>query len=98
MSPGEPACPLILPVQETETTRADTFVELLRRAGGVWILGGFPERLVEAYLGTRTERFTGVLASGPIGRGPSEFSVPEVGATRRLSLDATRSQRDWKSF
>jgi cyanophycinase len=35
---------------------AESFVEPLQRATGVWILGGFPERLVDAYLGTRTER------------------------------------------
>src|SRR5262249_12913643 len=31
-------------------------VEPLRKATGVWILGGFPENLVKSYLGTRTER------------------------------------------
>jgi cyanophycinase len=31
------------------------FVEPLQSATGVWILGGFPERLVQSYLGTRTE-------------------------------------------
>ena len=35
---------------------ADSFVEPLRKATGVWMLGGFPENLVHAYLGTKTER------------------------------------------
>ena len=35
---------------------SDAFVEPLRKATGVWILGGFPERMVKAYLGTKTER------------------------------------------
>jgi cyanophycinase len=34
----------------------DSFIEPLRSATGVWMLGGFPERLVHAYLGTRAER------------------------------------------
>src|SRR5262249_6703137 len=35
---------------------ADRFIEPLRRGTGVWMLGGFPENLVHAYLGTKTER------------------------------------------
>jgi cyanophycinase len=35
---------------------ADSFIEPLRKATGVWMLGGFPENLVHAYLGTKTER------------------------------------------
>jgi cyanophycinase len=38
------------------TTDSDRFVEPLRSATGVWILGGFPERMVYSYLGTKTER------------------------------------------
>jgi cyanophycinase len=38
------------------TSDSDRFVEPLRTATGVWILGGFPERMVKSYLGTRTER------------------------------------------
>ncbi len=34
----------------------DSFIEPLRSATGVWMLGGFPERLVQAYLGTKVER------------------------------------------
>ena len=34
----------------------DSFVEPLRKATGVWMLGGFPENLVRVYLGTKTER------------------------------------------
>jgi cyanophycinase len=37
------------------TSDSDRFVEVLRGATGVWILGGFPGRLVHSYLGTRTE-------------------------------------------
>jgi cyanophycinase len=38
------------------TSDSDSFVEPLRKATGVWLLGGMPERLVQAYLGTKTER------------------------------------------
>ena len=38
------------------TADSDAFVEPLRHATGVWLLGGMPERLVQAYLNTRTER------------------------------------------
>jgi cyanophycinase len=34
---------------------SDSFVDPLRKATGVWMLGGFPENLVRAYLGTKTE-------------------------------------------
>jgi cyanophycinase len=35
---------------------SDSFVEPIRNATGVWMLGGFPPNLVHAYLGTKTER------------------------------------------
>jgi cyanophycinase len=35
---------------------SDSFIEPLRRSTGVWMLGGFPEHLVQAYLGTKVER------------------------------------------
>jgi cyanophycinase len=35
---------------------SDTFIEPLRRSTGLWMLGGFPENLVHAYLGTKVER------------------------------------------
>jgi len=38
------------------TSDSDRFVEPLRSATGVWILGGFPERMVYSYLGTKAER------------------------------------------
>lgn len=38
------------------TADSDRFVEPLRNATGVWILGGFPGRIVYSYLGTKTER------------------------------------------
>jgi cyanophycinase len=40
---------------------SERFVEPLRKATGVWLLGGFPENLVHAYLGTKTERAINAL-------------------------------------
>jgi cyanophycinase len=39
-----------------DTSNSDAFVEPVRVATGVWMLGGFPENLVRSYLGTKTER------------------------------------------
>ena len=51
---------------------SDTFIEPLRTATGVWILGGFPERMVQSYLGTKTERaLYELLARGGVVGGQS---------------------------
>ena len=46
----------VLQSLDRDTSNSDRFVEPLRRATGVWILGGFPRNLVHSYLGTKTER------------------------------------------
>jgi cyanophycinase len=46
----------VLHTRDRAVAEADSFVAPLRKASGAWILGGFPERLVAAYVGTRTER------------------------------------------
>ena len=46
----------VLHALDRATSDSDRFVEALRGATGVWILGGFPERLVQSYVGTKTER------------------------------------------
>ena len=46
----------VLQSLDRDTSNADRFVEPLRKATGVWILGGFPKNLVHSYLGTKTER------------------------------------------
>ena len=51
---------------------ADSFVAVLRTAGGVWFDGGRQYRLVDAYGGTKTERaFQDVLARGGVVGGSS---------------------------
>jgi cyanophycinase len=49
---GGPAAPVVV-IAEADRER---FVEPLRRARGVWFDGGRQWRLVDSYLGTRTER------------------------------------------
>ncbi len=51
---------------------ADSFVAVLRSAGGVWFEGGRQYRLVDAYAGTKTEQaFRDVLARGGVIGGPA---------------------------
>jgi cyanophycinase len=51
---------------------SDSFVNLLRRAGGVWFEGGRQYRLVDSYGGTRTEaEFMNVLSRGGVVGGSS---------------------------
>ena len=65
---------------------SDAFVEPLRRATGVWILGGFPERMVNAYVGTKTERaIKDLLNRGgvPAPRYPRSGPAQRLDAARR---------------
>lgn len=51
---------------------SDSFVAVLKRAGGVWFDGGRQYRLVDAYAGTKTEQaFHDVLARGGVVGGSS---------------------------
>ena len=51
---------------------SDSFVAVLKRAGGVWFQGGRQFRLVDAYAGTKTEAaFNEVLARGGVVGGTS---------------------------
>jgi cyanophycinase len=46
----------VLHTHDRARSDSESFVAPLRRATGVWMLGGFPERLVQSFLGTRTQR------------------------------------------
>ncbi len=51
---------------------ADSFIAPLRKATGVWMLGGFPERLVHSYISTKTEaRIRDLLDRGGVVGGES---------------------------
>ncbi len=46
---------VVLHTIDRATADSDEFAEPLRHATGMWLLGGMPERLVQSYLGTKTE-------------------------------------------
>ena len=46
----------ILHTRDRQTADSEQFIAPLKRANGVWITGGQPQRLVAAYVGTRTQR------------------------------------------
>lgn len=58
--------------KDRKVADSDTFVAVLKRAGGVWFEGGRQFRLVDAYAGTKTEvAFREVLARGGVVGGSS---------------------------
>ena len=71
----------------------DSFVEPLRRAGGVWLGGGLPENLLDTYAGTKVEQeLRGVLARGGVVGGLSAGAMVLAGQTVNGSLG---SDRQW---
>ncbi len=62
----------VLFTTDRKVADSDSFVALLKHAGGVWFDGGRQYRLVDAYGGTKTERaFHDVLARGGVVGGSS---------------------------
>lgn len=62
----------VVHTNDRATADADSFVEPFRQSTGVWMLGGFPEHLVQAYLGTKVERaITELLDRGGVVGGES---------------------------
>lgn len=58
--------------KDRKVADTDTFVAVLKRAGGVWFEGGRQFRLVDAYAGTKSEtEFRAVLARGGVVGGSS---------------------------
>lgn len=58
--------------KDRKVADSDSFVAVLKRAGGVWFEGGRQFRLVDAYAGTKTEvAFREVLARGGVVGGSS---------------------------
>ena len=63
---------VILHTRDRNVADSDEFVKPLRNAGGVWFGGGRQWRLVDSYLGTKTEgAFRGVLSRGGVIGGSS---------------------------
>jgi cyanophycinase len=62
----------VLHTKDRRLADSDSFATILRRAGGVWFPGGRQWRLVDSYLGTRTEReLHALLARGGVVGGTS---------------------------
>ncbi len=62
----------VLHTRDREEANSDSFVQPLTEAGGVWFGGGRQWRLVDAYLGTKTEQaLWGVLERGGVIGGTS---------------------------
>lgn len=63
---------VVLHTNDRKLADTDSFVALIKRAGGVWFDGGRHYRLVDAYAGTKTEAaFHDVLARGGVVGGSS---------------------------
>ncbi len=66
----------ILHTRNQKTANSKEFVEPLRKAQGVWLSGGNPGRLSQAYLGTRTQReIEAVLERGGVVSGNSAGAI-----------------------
>ncbi len=73
----------------------DSFVAVIKRAGGIWFEGGRQFRLVDAYAGTKTEAaFNAVLARGGVVGGSSagasilgDFLVRGAPSSNNLIMD-----------
>src|SRR5690242_8627889 len=62
----------VLFTTDRAVANADSFVAIVKKAGGVWFEGGRQYRLVDAYAGTKTEQaFHDVLARGGVVGGSS---------------------------
>lgn len=62
----------VLHTSNRKVADADSFVAPIKRAGGIWFEGGRHFRLVDSYLGTKTEyEFNQVLARGGVAAGSS---------------------------
>lgn len=62
----------VLHTKDRRLADSDSFATIIRRAGGVWFPGGRQWRLVDSYLGTRTEReLHALLARGGVVGGTS---------------------------
>ncbi|HEX8844818.1 MAG TPA: cyanophycinase [Pyrinomonadaceae bacterium] len=78
----------ILHTRNQKTANSKEFVEPLRKAHGVWLSGGNPGRLSQAYLGTRTLReIEAVLERGGVVGGNSAGAIIQGSYTIRGNPD-----------
>ena len=73
---------LVLHTRDRHQADAPAFVEPLRHASGVWILGGNEQSVMDAYTGTRTQtEIEAVLARGGVLGGTSAGAIVQGSAT-----------------
>jgi cyanophycinase len=73
---------LVLHTRDRHQADAPAFVEPLRHATGVWILGGNEQHLMDAYTGTRTQtEIEAVLARGGVLGGTSAGAIIQGSTT-----------------
>ena len=66
----------VLHTRDRKVADSDSFVEPIKRAGGVWFDGGMPEQIIDAYGGTKADReFRNVLERGGVLGGTSAGAV-----------------------
>jgi cyanophycinase len=74
----------ILHTRNRKTANSKEFVEPLRKAQGIWLSGGNPGRLSQAYLGTRTQKeIAAVLDRGGVVGGNSAGAIIQGSYTIR---------------
>lgn len=91
---------VVLHTRDRRQADAEVFVEPLRHASGVWVLGGNEAYLMEAYTGTRTEKeIKALIARGGVFGGTSAGAIiqgsaavlGETPALQALTLDKTHA-------
>jgi cyanophycinase len=66
----------VLHTRDRKVADSDSFVEPIKKAGGVWFGGGMPEQIIDAYAGTKAEReFRNVLERNGVLGGTSAGAV-----------------------
>jgi cyanophycinase len=73
---------VVLHTRDRRTANSPEFIEPLRHATGVWILGGSEQHLMDAYTGTRTQtEIEALVARGGVVGGTSAGAIIQGSAT-----------------
>jgi cyanophycinase-like exopeptidase len=90
---------VVLHTFDRNVADSDSFVEPIKRAGGIWFGGGFPEYLLDTYVGTKAEtEFQNVLARGGVVGGISAGAMVLSSDTANGLLGADRQWVMRKGF
>jgi cyanophycinase len=90
---------VVLHTFDRKVADSDSFVEPIKNATGVWFGGGFPEYLLDTYVGTKAEaEFQNVLSRGGVVGGVSAGAMVLASDTVNSSLGADRQWVVRKGF